>query len=973
MLRAQALLRLASTVAALLCAAPLFAASRFDPALRFRTLTTEHFVIYFHRGEERLAARLAAIAEETRSTLAPNLGVPVQRRTHVVIADQSELANGWASPVPYNTIVINAASPSGSEAIGLTHDWLRLVFTHEYAHIVHLDRSGGWARFVRAVFGRTPLAFPNLFLPAWQIEGIATLAESLFVTPGGRALAGDFRVIEREAARRGRLEPIDRINGGLTSWPNGHAPYAYGLGFHYYLGMIYQSRTFDPNRFRQLIDNTARRVPFWTSGVYASVFGKPLDELWDDYQATLKAEVGSSPIIEATRLTHHGHTVVGPRFRRRDCPSCPLEVVYSVRTPHAFPTLNVVALDGSPSRPLTTRYLGSTTGIGRDVLVYDQQELHRSVGLYSDLFTLDSRSGNVVRLTEGARLVDPDLSPDGETIVAAREGLGRRELVTVRMNGSSTALPAVVLVSEADTQFSTPRWSPDGKSIAVERKRRGRMSEIVIVEVATGSVRVVAAGAAIGSLTRFVTPAWRPDGRALVVAGGGEGPENPFNLFEVDIEPNAVSARFLTNTTGGATWPDVSPDGTTLVFTGYTTDGYDLFSMPYPSPTSSAERAIDLTPTGPAPESAAPAETGPYNPMPTLAPAAWSPVVELDDDNWKIGAGVSGYDVLAYHSYGASATWRVNVPSAVVAAGTAIDWNVFYAYDRWRPTFFGSASAETAFLPVTFQDHATPSIVAVRSRELEAGLTIPFRRVRIAHRAFVSVLRNEDRYELPDAGMAISRTAVRAGWSTSSARTYGFSISPEDGIAIGGTVENAPAALGSTGSATAATADLRLYLRGVTRHHVVAIRGGAGLSNGEPLAGRTFRLGGSSAAGAVLNFDADAFSLLRAFETNAFVGRRVALLNADYRWPLAAPQRGFRTWPVFLHTVHAAVFNDIGHAWSGAFDLDDLKTAFGAEVSADVVAGYSLRLTVTAGAAWGRDGATRENARAAYLRIGRAF
>ena len=42
------------------------------------------------------------------------------------------------------------------------------------------------------------------------------------------------------------------------------------------------------------------------------------------------------------------------------------------------------------------------------------------------------------------------------------------------------------------------------------------------------------------------------------------------------------TARQLTHTTGGATWPDVSPDGQTIVFVGYTADGYDLFTMPYP-------------------------------------------------------------------------------------------------------------------------------------------------------------------------------------------------------------------------------------------------------------------------------------------------------------------------------------------------------------------------------------------------------
>ncbi|MBI4485869.1 MAG: hypothetical protein HY655_07650, partial [Acidobacteria bacterium] len=45
--------------------APTCAASLVDPALRFRTLPTEHFIVYFHQGEDRLAARLAVIAEET--------------------------------------------------------------------------------------------------------------------------------------------------------------------------------------------------------------------------------------------------------------------------------------------------------------------------------------------------------------------------------------------------------------------------------------------------------------------------------------------------------------------------------------------------------------------------------------------------------------------------------------------------------------------------------------------------------------------------------------------------------------------------------------------------------------------------------------------------------------------------------------------------------------------------------------------
>ena len=85
-----------------------------DPALRFRVLPTEHFVIHFHQGEERLAQRLAVIAEETWRALAQPLGVTPPARTRVVLADQTELFNGYATPVPYNTVVLYAVTPSGA-------------------------------------------------------------------------------------------------------------------------------------------------------------------------------------------------------------------------------------------------------------------------------------------------------------------------------------------------------------------------------------------------------------------------------------------------------------------------------------------------------------------------------------------------------------------------------------------------------------------------------------------------------------------------------------------------------------------------------------------------------------------------------------------------------------------------------------------------------------------------------------------
>src|SRR5712692_2310351 len=347
--------RLISAGLFLLLAAPVRAASSFDPHHRFRRLPTEHFVVYFHQGEDLLAARLAAIAEETWRNLERPLGRKPPPLTHVVLVDQTELANGSAYPLPYDVIVVTAVWPAGSDFIGNTEDWLRLVFTHEFTHIVHLDRSEGWARVVRRIFGRIDVAFPNLYLPAWQIEGLATYEESA-LTGEGRLHAGDFRSIVGEAARAKRLEPLDRVNGGLTDWPDGLAAYAYGLGFHAYLAERYGA-----DKFAALADATARRVPFTASRAFERVYGRSLGTLWREYEEASLTSVDQAVTVTDTgerRLTHHGFTVTGPRFARESCATCAGDVIYSVRTPHDFPALNRVGLDGGPPQRLATRYLG---------------------------------------------------------------------------------------------------------------------------------------------------------------------------------------------------------------------------------------------------------------------------------------------------------------------------------------------------------------------------------------------------------------------------------------------------------------------------------------------------------------------------------------------------------------------------------------------------------------------------------------
>jgi dipeptidyl aminopeptidase/acylaminoacyl peptidase len=988
------------------CVLPAAGASRYDSALRFQTLLTPHFALHFHQGEESLALRLSLICEDEHARLVPRLGHAPRARTHVVLVDQNDDSNGWTTPLPYNLIELTAAPPGGVELIGNTDDWLRLVFRHEYTHVLHLDLARGWAHAIRDVFGRTPFAFPNLFLPEWQIEGLATFEESL--DGQGRMHAGDFRTIVSQAARYNRLEPLDRVNGGLVAWPDGTGWYAYGALFDEYL-----AHRFGPAALGALSARTAGRLPYLASGAFRDVFGASLGTLWRDFEADLQRRAGVPTRALAPRqLTNTAYLTGAPRFDRDGT------VLFTVRDAHRFPSVERLSRDGLRATRLATRVGGDQLAVAAQAIYFDQLEYVRSTGLVSDLYRLDRASGRVRRLTYGARLTQPDVSSDGRWLAAIHTQGGTRSLAVFErshLDGATRgSLPQPLFrLREAGTVMATPRWSPIEPRIALERRRLNGPSELIVVDVPAGAVHVVATS----PRGRNVTPAWTPDGRSLVFASDRDG--GPFNLYRATLSADATTTGVtrLTELDGGAHSPDVSADGRSVLFVGYRTNGYDVFMLTLPgSAVAAASPGAVGDPTHVVSSEALSATVGPrtttmegrrrtttishdaeplgkqisgvsepipqvpgavpYRPWSSLWPRAWLPIITASNDEVRLGASAAGADALAYHGWAASASWSVARRPELdpVSPGRRPDVTVLYEYSRWRPTLYADASDETTpfLLPSTGTDPAVP--VAIRNRAIEAGVALPFRRVRRAHALFSAYRFERSRIEVADRAQTLDRGALRAGWTFDSSKRYGYSISPESGIESGFVLEAVRAALGGHGNATLLKGDLRAFIPLGPRHAVLAVRATAADSRGDENTRRVLRLGGPDANPSVISFDEDASSLLRGFPSNAFLGTAIALGNIEYRVPIAWIERGVGTWPVFLRSAHGSLFVDAGNAWTGRVRAADTKTSSGFEIGADVVAGYVLPLTLTAGLAWGHDPAGRfPDSRQIYGRLGYGF
>ena len=930
----------------LLAAGTVSAADRYDPRLRFRTLRTAHFDIHAHQGEELMARRLASIAERARQRFMPILGVP-RGRVQVILVDQTDLSNGWATPVPYDTIEITAVPPPPESIIGNTTDWLEVVFIHEYTHILHLDRSRGFMQGVRRVFGRVPPAFPNGFLPVWQIEGLATFEESR-MTGQGRIPAGDFRAIVDTAAAAGSFESIDRASGGLTDWPGGHVPYVYGAYFHQFLADRYGAE-----RLARLADVTAGRLPFFGGPAFKQVFGRSASDLWNDFREsrTAAAPAPGATDARATRLTRHGFIVTAPRVADDGV------VYYGVSNADGFPALMRLAPAGSPER-VAWRVGGNRTTVRGDWIVFDQLERVRSVALYSDLFAIPRSGGSVRRLTREARAADPDLSPDGRQIACTIQATGRRALALVDF--SSGGVPRV-LVDDPASDFSGPRWSPDGRQIVAARRHAGA-HELVLIDPASRAVRTLVARPD----ARIVTPSWAPDGASILFAADVSATKSVFNVFAADVATGAI--RQVTDTAGGAQFPELSKDGT-LTYVGYTADGFDLFSVPLkPStllPRTPGPYQTNPTQTNPNRENPQnpenPIET-PYRPWRTLVPTYWTPIVETDGDEFLVGAATAMTDALGRHGYAVDAAWS--------GERARPDWHAAYTYDRWRPTLLGRYSDDTD--PV--RDGT------VRTRELFAGALLRFRHVRWTDTLMAGFDAQTDtlQCEAITAACRVERAhrdlrSLRAGWLHDSRRQFGYSISTAEGFAVQAAAESSRTALGSDANAGAAIFDTRAFRRVAGRHTILAGRIAAAAAWGDVAVRRVFSAAGSGPSYPSFDFGRDTIGLLRGFAPDDVTGPHAAVANLDLRIPLARPQRGAGSWPIFFHSIHAAAFVDAGHAWTRTFRAADIRTSIGAELSADLVILHYVPLTVVGGAAWTRDPLADRRRAAVFGRIGYAF
>lgn len=267
---------------------------RFHPELNWKKFKTEHFDIVFHEGTERSAKHLAEIAEEIYLPVTKTYNYQPKKRITWVVKDIDDYSNGGAYFLDHK---IEIWTEHLDYDLRGTHDWLRNVVTHEFIHMIHIQKSFTssltipfallqWIGYEKERRKDVVRGFPNVLfnypqllfrVPAWLAEGVAQHQV--------KKMRHDYRDSHREMVLRDRF-----LNNNVLSLEEMSTFGKTTIGNESSYNQGYSLVNYIVNRFGEsVLEKISDENAKWSSlidynGVFERATGVNLDQLYDDWK-----------------------------------------------------------------------------------------------------------------------------------------------------------------------------------------------------------------------------------------------------------------------------------------------------------------------------------------------------------------------------------------------------------------------------------------------------------------------------------------------------------------------------------------------------------------------------------------------------------------------------------------------------------------------------------------------------------------
>jgi hypothetical protein len=863
------------------------------PELKWHTIKTPHFFIFYHEGKfmEEIAHDVADIAETVYGRITELYDYQMDERVPIIVYGNEDITNGFADPIFPRITLYTPFIGNLADYRGMHDEWLINLIAHEFSHVVHLRSAWGFPAYLRYILGG--IVIPNALSPNYYVEALGQY--------GSQAIGADGWDAHRDMVMRQRVLNDDlytyrqMVGINQQQTPYGESHYNSGLSFVNYLVERYGPDAI--NRINRTNNGTSLLGFDWALG--SATGGKNFDDLYREWEGHLR-EVYSKQkekvLKEGTypEVKHlWPHIEAGGAARYSDDGK---SIAFTGRE-RFYQSYSLYIAPSSGGEPQK-----AADEVSRDFLdwrgnrvIYVKAERNPNGSLINDLYVYNYTAKETKRLTDGLRGYYPASSPDGSRIALVRNENGTPNIFTINADGGN-----LKQITHTDHRaiYNDLRWSPDGMKILFSKFDGKRMS-VYLIDADGSNLRTL-----IYDRYENLNPLWSPDGESIIFSSDRNG---IFNLYELRLSDNRLFR--LTNTLGGLFAQDFKNGG--LLLASYTNEGYKVGTVQY-RPVEIGLYQIDPS----IDENHITVERGTYedlhyyNPFDTLHPIFSYPSVGIEGGgSLLLGGGTVIGDALGQHDLTLNGLYSLQaekVEDGLNGEAIYTNWMLYPTLTlrgfhvtngipiggktyRWR-TYGGSVAASFPFLT-----------------HFNLGLGYGYQRSQPI--TDLSQLKEEDR---PELGVV---TGPSAFWSFGKERS---SLEWGDGIFAQISYERSDRALGSDFNFNLIESGFTLLTALPLKNNTIRTRLRASYVDGD---GGDLLLGGS-----------DLMRGYGGFSVPFLLGNKFMAGSVDYTFPLI-PDLGWKFWMLYFDRLVGSLYAEAGAIWSGdSPDTSNIHADIGLEM-----------------------------------------
>lgn len=871
---------------------------RIAPQNNYQRIETEHFEIVYPENLKTEAEHTAGFCEKIHAKLSEYFGYEFHRKTTFILADNEDQANGITTAIGHQGIILYMAAPEPYVSIGEYGHWLENLIIHEYTHYITLDRAKGFFAFTRYLFG--DLLLPNHLWPDWLAEGLAVFAETRF-TKAGRGHGDFYTTLIRDGLYRasgngpyGYPITFDQLSGPNPKLPFGETGYFAGYGI-----MSEIERQYGDSALSIFVEESSYRVPFFLNGTLENMtveLGKKdtsFRKVWENWLSSERTRM--SNILEWLKtdstkepefLTEIGSSSSGARISPDG-----KYVAYFYSSGHEGPQLNLMELSTKKITKLddTIGNPGLAWTEDSNFIYYSKHDSLSAYANSSEIYKIDIRNKNIIKVTENARAKDPDLCSNNTIVYTSRSGrfsfLKSIDLNSKKIN--------IIYQSPEYYNVSNPRCSADGSKIYFSEHSNSPKEYVMVVATKGGVPNKIIASDKFRALF--------PDPQANGDIYFTKAQDGFYDLAKYNAKNNNIQT--LARSSGGYWMPRVNKDKIAVTYfsslgkfvtvsnlTDYSEDISEIVNSPNFANKNEKihQYQFEQSKTPPVISNK---ETSSYFFASDLLPRIWSPILSYSRDRKTAGAILIGWDSVDSFSYELDAFYDSLAKTASGAAGISTR---FSGYE------LSTLASSQMNAYAIFSDGSS-----IYSLERSYGISVsrpivhsfyliqPQLSAEWARTTYGGTLVNE---------VALPETRVQASIQFDSRKANLYSITQEKGLYL---------SLAAKKYFVTHKQNWKFQLISEPIFQVFPHHGNLDIKAiaaytpkfDQGIPGSVLLVGGKP-SNSELNLP------LRGYTLGFFKSRAAAVIQTEYRFPFNQIFNGYDTWPLFLRNIGGYAFYD---------------------------------------------------------------